>query len=154
MKPELDNKDWQNPIAVYLQGMTQGANQETMHSLEKEQAGIKTDITTIKTDVAILKTDVAIIKNDIINIKENMATKADLANLKTELKEDIAKLSGCVVMIRTESKEDYNNLRIELKENIANVRAEISSFKLNMQGWMITVLIAIIGATATIWFKL
>ena len=41
MKPELDNKDWQNPIAVYLQGISQGANQETMHALEKEQAGIK-----------------------------------------------------------------------------------------------------------------
>jgi hypothetical protein len=135
MKPELDNKDWQNPIAVYLQGMTQGANQETMHTLEKEQAGIKNDIAILKTDVAILKTDVAIIKNDIVNIKENMATKADIANLKTEFKEDIAKLSGCVAMIRMESKEDIANL------------------KSNTQGWMITILIAIISGIIALLYK-
>jgi archaellum component FlaC len=126
--------------------MTQGANQETMHTLEKEQAGIKNDISTLKTDVAILKTDVAIIKNDIVNIKENMATKADIANLKTEFREDIAKLSGCVAMIRAESKEDNNNLRIELKQDIHNLQS-------NMQGWMITILIAIIGGIIALLYK-
>jgi len=153
MKPESDNKDWQNPIAVYLQGMTQGANQETMHTLEKEQAGIKTDISTLKIDVSILKTDIAIIKNDIANIKDNMVTKAEfsdfkadirneLTNVRIELKEDIAKLGGCIAMIRAESKED-----------IADVRAEISSLKLNMQGWMITILITIIGGIIALLYK-
>jgi len=128
MKPESDNKDWQNPIAVYLQGMTQGANQETMHTLEKEQAGIKTDISTLKIDVSILKTDIAIIKNDIANIKDNMVTKAEFSDFKADIRNELT------------------NVRIELKEDIAN-------FKLNQQGWMITILITIIGGIITLLYK-
>ena len=136
MKKEIYNKHRQNPnlnpIDAYFQGITHGVSQEALHTLEKEQA---------------------IIKSDIANIKDNMVTKAEFSEFKAEvktdikeLKEDIAKLGGCIAIVRAESKEDNNNLRIELKQDIHNLQS-------NMQGWMITILVAIIGGIIALLYK-
>ncbi len=49
-----------------------------------------------------------------------LATKADIANLRTELKEDMANL-------RAELKEDIANLRAELKQDIGSLRHELTT---------------------------
>ncbi len=59
-------------------------------------------------------------------VAENVATKADLAEVCNELKLDHAKL-------RTELKEDIANVRAELKEDIANVRTEIADIRAELK---------------------
>ncbi len=56
----------------------------------------------------------------------SVATKSDIATMKTELREDIAS-------IRTEFKEDIDKLRTEFKEDIASVRAEIADVKAELK---------------------
>jgi hypothetical protein len=60
---------------------------------------------------------------------ETLATKIDLINLRTDLKEDIAsvraELKEDIASVRTELKEDISSVRTELKEDIASVRAEL-----------------------------
>lgn len=69
---------------------------------------------------------------------DEVATKADLAILRAELMGEI------------------RGLRVELKTDIANLRAELTSevaaFRKQMGNWMLTLLVAIVGAMAGISF--
>ena len=60
---------------------------------------------------------------------EHVATKADIANLRAELKGDIAslraELKGDIANLRTELKDDIANLRTELKDDIASSKGEL-----------------------------
>jgi len=49
---------------------------------------------------------------------DNLATKSDLAVVKSELKQDISDL-------RTELKQDISDLRTELKQDISDLRTEL-----------------------------
>ncbi|MBF0450595.1 MAG: DUF1640 domain-containing protein [Candidatus Magnetomorum sp.] len=75
-----------------------------------------------KADISDLRGEV---KEDIANLRGEL--KADIANLRGELKADIANLRG-------ELKEDINNLRGELKEDIANLRGELKEDINNLRG--------------------
>lgn len=60
---------------------------------------------------------------------EHVATKADIANLRAELKGDIAslraELKGDIANFRTELKDDIASSKGELKGDIASVRDEL-----------------------------
>ena len=72
-------------------------------------------------------------------VAENVATKADLAEvcnelkldhakLRTELKEDIANVRTEIADVRAELKEDIANVRAELKEDIHKLRTDMYRF--------------------------
>ena len=56
---------------------------------------------------------------------EHVATKAEVADLKTELKTDIADL-------KTELKTDVANLKTELKTDIAKLETKLADLKTDM----------------------
>jgi predicted nuclease with TOPRIM domain len=65
-----------------------------------------------------------------------LATKEDVANVKGELKEDIANLRSELSNVKGELKEDIANLRSELanvkgelKEDIAGVKGEVQGLR-------------------------
>ena len=98
-------------------------------------------------------------------VAENVATKADLAEvcnelkldhakLRTELKEDIANVRTEIADVRAELKEDIHNLRTELKEDIAGVRAElkedIHKLRTDMYRFGAFMIIAIVSLIVTL----
>jgi uncharacterized protein YpuA (DUF1002 family) len=66
-----------------------------------------------KADVNQVKTE---LKGDISNVRTEL--KKDIANVRTELKQDISN-------VRTELKQDISNVRTELKKDISGVVGEI-----------------------------
>ncbi|AEB09492.1 hypothetical protein [Desulfobacca acetoxidans] len=78
-----------------------------------------------------------------------LATKADVANLRAEVKEDIANLRTEIANLRTETanlrtevKDDLGNLRTEIKTDITRLDGELKSIRL----WMkLLVAIGILG---------
>ncbi len=81
----------------------------------------------------------------------SVATKEDIANLRSELKEDIAHLDGRIKDLRSELKEDIahldgkietqgerlegkiKDLRSELKEDIADLRGEMKELRTELR---------------------
>lgn len=61
--------------------------------------------------------------------QENLATKADIAGLKTEMKGDTAglktELKGDIAAVRAELKSDIADLRTQLKGDIEKLRVEL-----------------------------
>lgn len=68
---------------------------------------------------------------------DNLATKADLSELRAELKDEIASL-------RTELKGDNAALRIELKGEIATLRAELLKWIIGAIGVQTLVIIGLV----------
>ena len=62
-----------------------------------------------------------------------LATKADIANLRTEIAEVRTELKEDMANLRSELKEDMANLRAELKEDMANLRAELKGDNANLR---------------------
>ena len=61
---------------------------------------------------------------DVIDMNEpskDLATKADLANLRTELKTDIAKLDGKIDSVKIELNGKIDSVKIELKGEIRDL---------------------------------
>ncbi len=80
------------------------------------------------------------------------ATKADVSDLKTELKTDIAKIETKIAQLetkianlRTELKGDIANLRTELKGDIGNLRTEVKDSKAQIIMWVAGLQLASIG---------
>jgi len=63
-------------------------------------------------------------KADVNQVKTEL--KGDIANVRTELKQDIAN-------VRTELKQDIANVRTELKQDIANVRDELKAVRTELK---------------------
>jgi hypothetical protein len=84
-------------------------------------------------------------------IRENVATKADLAELRGELKRDIvelrAELKGDIAALRAELKSDIAALRTELKSDVAAGKAEILK-------WMFAQTVVTIGGLAALFHLL
>ena len=68
----------------------------------------------------------------------DLATKADLTQLKTELKGDVAEL-------RAELKADIAELRTELKADIAELKTDIAGLRAEVRGELNTHLRWIVG---------
>lgn len=73
---------------------------------------------------------------------DQVATKGDLAVLSAELRSEVADL-------RTELKTDIAELRAEVK---AELSAEVGALRRSMTNWMLTLLVAIVGAMVSISF--
>lgn len=73
---------------------------------------------------------------------DQVATKGDLAVLSAELRAEIADL-------RTELKTDIAELRTEVRSELS---AEVGALRRSMTNWMLTLLVAIVGAMASISF--
>lgn len=50
-----------------------------------------------KSDIALVKKDIDLVKKDIERLEEKMATKSDMANLRSELKDDIAHFKSDII---------------------------------------------------------
>jgi hypothetical protein len=64
-------------------------------------------------------------------MRQGVATKSDIADLRSELKSDIADVRTEIRSVRYELKSDIAELRHELKADIAGLRTE---FKTDMSG--------------------
>ncbi|WPY00257.1 DUF1640 domain-containing protein [Candidatus Trichorickettsia mobilis] len=95
--------------------------------------------------------DQFVTKNEFNDISKILATKTDLAELKTEFKSDIFEL-------RTEFKSDIADLRAEFKSDIANLKTElkgdIATIKIDMLKWLLPFLLTIIGLVMSVFIKL
>ncbi len=76
-----------------------------------------------------------------------LATKADLANVRTELKQDIAN-------VKTELKEDIANVRTELKQDIANTKSELKDAINSQTKWFMGIIVSVLVSTIGILLKL
>ncbi|EOS4318712.1 DUF1640 domain-containing protein [Escherichia coli] len=79
-----------------------------------------------------LEGDLSLTRNDLAMLAErttNLATKADVGEVKGELKADIAHLKGELksdaANLKSEFKCDIANLKSEFKCDIANLKAEV-----------------------------
>ncbi|MHA0899249.1 MAG: hypothetical protein C6D10_03360 [Candidatus Liberibacter solanacearum] len=102
-----------------------------------------------KADLADVKTD---LKEDIVNVRADISNvrtelKEDISNVRTELKEDISN-------VRTELKEDISKVRTELKEDIADVKDAINTQTKWFMGIIITIILSVFGSTIGILLKL
>ena len=130
------------------------AKEEQVDVLEKEQFDIKIDVAVIKqtvatkSDVADLKTE---LKTDIANLRRDMADlrtefKSDMADLRTEFKTDIADL-------KTELKTDIADLRTDMADLKTELKSDVSRVKTDILQWMIPFFLAIIGLIISSFFK-
>ena len=99
----------------------------------------------IETDVSALKVQVG----SIVTMLPFLATKADIADLRTELKTEIgglrAELKSDVADLRTELKTDIGGLRAELKSDIGGLRTEVASLETRIIKWMIATVLTASG---------
>ena len=76
-------------------------------------------------------------------LREEVATRTDLAAVKTELAADIA-------AVRTELGADIAAVRTELKGDIAAVRMDLAATKHDMLRWMVGMAVAQVGLTVAL----
>jgi putative component of toxin-antitoxin plasmid stabilization module len=99
----------------------------TKTDLELHDALLKLQINEVhndlKTEIADLRAE---LKGDIANLN------GGLSSLRAELKGDIANLNGGLSSLRAELKGDIADLRAELKGDIADVRLEIAELRTEM----------------------
>jgi ribosomal protein L29 len=81
---------------------------------------------------------------------ERLATKADLAELRTALKADVAELraelKADAAELRAELKAETADLRTELRSGLADLRAEIARSRNAQTMWIVPLLFAQVGA--------
>ncbi|MBI2740856.1 MAG: DUF1640 domain-containing protein [Rhodospirillales bacterium] len=102
-----------------------------------------------KTDLAAVKTDLAA---DIAAVKTELA--ADIAAVKTELAADIATLrrefATEIAAVRRELATEIAAVRRELASEIASVRADLAAVKHDMLRWMVGLAFAQVGLTVAL----
>ena len=72
------------------------------------------------------------------------ATKADIGDVKAELKEDIADVRREVGDVKTELKEDIAGLRTELKADMANLEIRLMKVILAVAGGQAALIVALL----------
>ena len=101
-------------------------------------------------------------KEDIASLRSG--TKEDIASLRSETKEAIASLRSetkeAIANLRSETKKDIASLRSETKEaianvhtEIANVRTEIAKAKTEMIRWYVTLFVMLTLMIAGLYLK-
>lgn len=78
---------------------------------------------------------------------DEVATKSDLAVLSAELRSEISGLRTEIADLRTELETDIAELRAEMRTELSN---EVGGLRRSMTNWMLTLLVAIVGAMASI----
>ena len=111
--------------------------------VEPVQAEAIAKVVVAKRDDLATKSDIAELKTDIEALRTS--TKSDISSLRTELKSDIESL-------RISTKSDISSLRSELKSDIAELKSDIDSHrslsdsKFNNLRWTMVVVGGIIVA--------
>jgi chromosome segregation ATPase len=124
-------KDIEDALGPQQAGPLLAVLQDLDRKIEDQKNAVKADLLlelATKADIANVRTEIADLRTE---LKEDMANlraelKEDMANLRAELKEDM-------VNLRAELKEDMANLRAELKEDMANLRAELKGDNANLR---------------------
>jgi hypothetical protein len=123
----------------------------TNADLSTVQAEIKSDLShfATKADLADLKAE---LKENVVNLrfelKEDIASlKLAIADLKTELKADISILRTDMGKLETSLRADIANLRAEFKQDNSGLRADVVSLK-KLVMWLFGIFGAV-TATAT-----
>jgi hypothetical protein len=87
-------------------------------------------------------------------LREEVATKTDLAAVKTELAADIAavktELAADIAAVKTELATDIAAVRRELATEIASVRTDLAAVKHDMLRWMVGLAFAQVGLTVAL----
>ena len=78
----------------------------------------------------------------------SIATKADIAELRTTTKADIAEVRAEITELRTATKADMTELRAEMKTDIAQLRAEMADQFSILYRHLWSMAIGIVGFTA------
>jgi len=122
---------------------------ETRQTIPQSQGERLVAVETLLPTLAT-KTDIANLRTDNANLRTEL--KADNANLKTELKADIAnlrtELKGDNAALRDELKDDVASLSSELKADSAQMRENFTGFQSRVNTsfrnikWFITVAVA------------
>ena len=81
-----------------------------------------------KADLAEIRTEIAKLKNEL---------KTEIADLRTERKAEVAEIRTEIADLRTELKSEIAGLRSEQRTESAAVRAEIADTKTNLLKWVI-----------------
>jgi predicted nucleic acid-binding Zn-ribbon protein len=113
--------------ALVAQGMKE-AQAETIVTTILESRDVDLSKFVTKDQFTKLQHEVDLIKQEIRYIKENMVTKAEFAEFRSDVKTEIAEI------------------RSEIKTEIAEIRSEIASVKFDILKWIIPFLIGIIIA--------
>ena len=87
-------------------------------------------------------------------LREEVATKTDLAAVKTELAADIAavktELAADIAAVRTELAADIAAVKTELRAETAAVRIDLAAVKHDMLRWMVGMAFAQVGLTVAL----
>jgi hypothetical protein len=83
-------------------------------------------------------------------LREEVATKTDLAAVKTELATDIAAVKADLAAVKAELKADNAAVRTELKADIAAVRTDLAAVKHDLLRWMVGMAFAQAGLTVAL----
>ena len=87
-------------------------------------------------------------------LREEVATKSDLAAVKTELAADIAavrtELAADIAAVRTELAADIATVKAELAAQIATVRTDRAAVKHDLLRWMVGMAFAQAGLTVAL----
>ena len=62
-------------------------------------------------------------------VYDHLASKADLAELRTDLKDDIARLQAEITRVESGLKDDITRVESNLKDDIARLQAEMAELK-------------------------
>jgi hypothetical protein len=102
-----------------------------------------------KSDLAAVKTDLAA---NIAAVRTDLA--ADIAAVRTELAADIAAvrtdLAADIVAVRTELAAEIAAVRTELRAEIAAVRVDLAAVKHDLLRWMVGMAFAQVGLTVAL----
>jgi hypothetical protein len=79
-------------------------------------------------------------------LREEVATRSDIATVRTDIAAVRAELKGDVAAVRTE----LAAVRTELKGDIASVRTELAAVKHDMLRWMVGMGFAQVGLTVAL----
>ena len=73
-------------------------------------------------------------------VYEHLATKADIADLRAEMKADFGRLESQTADLRAEMKADSGNLRAEMKADSGNLRAEMHRINATLIRWLVSLM--------------
>ena len=88
--------------------------------MEARVSRLEEDMRKVKATLPRMEAAIVRIETMVSTTLPHLATKADLADLRTEMKADCAGL-------RAETKADYGGLRTEMKTNYGDLKTELKS---------------------------